>query len=282
MSDLNTSYLVKAALLLFIFSIADLRGQALIPDYKYQSGRIINDSTGKPVSYAHVYNESNRFGTITDREGIFRIPAGTSDTIVVTALGYHGQVIFLEAAGGQEMTYRLVPLTYPIEEVRVVNFRNYEQFKKAFVELELPDTPERRARDHLLAISREAARVGDAEKEIRQQQLQPNIRPVKGNITIYSRDELQRMNLEKVKREESRQQQIDAKYNREIIYQVTKLSPVEITDFMGYCNFNEEWLLQAPFYEIIEKIEEKFEAYKLSKEGGILIHPNLAIPTDLA
>ena len=83
------------------------------------------------------------------------------------------------------------------------------------------------------------------------------------------------LNYAKVLKQEEKQRIIDKKYNREIIYKITRLPEDELTDFMGFCNFSTEYLLNATEYEILVKIEEKFREYKAIKTKGDLIVPGL-------
>ncbi len=273
-------------LLLFLLAYLPghtLFGQALMPSDAMIRGKILNDSTGRAIPFAHLFNESNRFGTISDKNGNFSIPGSHTDTLVVSALGYLARVVYMNDNLYKKSTVvRLFPVVYEIEAVDIISFRDYEHFKKAFVALDLSDTPQRQLRESLQPFIEQAAEEGAGRGEMVQRQLQPNIRPVKGNITLYSKEDLQRMNLEKVKSQEKRQHVIDEKFNRDIVAQVTKLeSDEEITEFMGFCNFTEDFLYQANLYEILVEIERKFKAFKRAKEGGIWLDGSYTFGLDL-
>jgi hypothetical protein len=248
------------------------RAQALLSPASAFHGRIIDDSTRQSVAYSHLFNESKRIGAISDETGTFKIMAKQGDTIIFSAVGYlHKVVVLSDSCKGNNNLITLTPVFYDIEEVSVVAYGDYEDFKKAFLQLELPVTQTKILRNYLAELSVEAGKLGDEEGPVRRQQLQPEIITGPSTVPIYSREDLQRMNLQKVLNMEARQRVIEKKYNRQIIYEVTKLPEDEITDFMGFCNFSESFLYEASPYEILVKIEEKFNAYKLSKGSGDLI-----------
>lgn len=60
--------------------------------------------------------------------------------------------------------------------------------------------------------------------------------------------------------------EIDAvKYNREIIFNITQFPEKELTDFIGFCDFSMDYLLDATGYEIQLEIKEKFKDYLKKK-----------------
>ena len=238
-------------------------------------GILVDDSTGRPVVYAHIFNESRKMGVISDENGEFSLFAETYDTLIFTALNFDGKIVEL-APSVFEGKYVIVMhrIQYEIDEVSIMGFRDYEDFKRKFIALELPETPTDRLRENLAALSIRNANEAVSEDEVRRRVENPWFRPVNGNIPIYSKEDLQRMNFEKVLKHEEKLRVIDEKYNRDIIYQVTKLSQDEITDFMGFCHFDEDYLFRATPYQIVVRIEQKFKEYKKMKEKGELIDSN--------
>jgi len=225
------------------------------------------------VPFALIYNESLRKGFTANQEGKFRIPASEGDTLVITAVGYYGKVVIV-APGFPDyyINITVIPCLYEIDEVKVFAFRDYHDFKDEFLALELENTPARQLRNDLFILSREAAIESDHEREVRESLDRNQGDFAKVGIPILSREEKQMLNYAEVLKKEKRQRVIYEKYNRQLIYNITHLPENELTEFIGYCNFTEEYLYQATAYEILVRIEAKFEEYKRLKEnGGLLI-----------
>ena len=104
-------------------------------------GKIIDDSTGKHISFVQILNESKRKWYICDNEGNFSLQATAGDTLALSALGYLGKVIILNDSDIQDgLTIALSPRVYEIYDVKVFGFRSYSEFKEEFKNLKLPET----------------------------------------------------------------------------------------------------------------------------------------------
>jgi hypothetical protein len=60
-------------------------------------GRILEQKTREPISYANIFNATTQKGTVSNTDGYFRLAiAGVSDVIQVSFIGYQSQLIVLE------------------------------------------------------------------------------------------------------------------------------------------------------------------------------------------
>jgi hypothetical protein len=237
------------------------------------TGVLVEDSTQRVIPYAHIYNESKRTGDISDEEGRFKIKADIGDTLVITAVGYLGRTVM---AGDlwidSFIKIYLTPRLYEIEAVQIRAFKDYADFQRQFAALELSKTQTQLLKENLAQVSAKAAKKAEYENNAKEVIARNN----EGTILYYaapikSRDDLRHENYDRLLRVESKQHIIDKKYNREIIYNITRLTEDEITDFMGFCNFNMDYLFNATEYEIMVKIEEKFREYLAKKSSGELL-----------
>lgn len=262
-------YLKYLIFLIILPAFTPAKSQVFIFKNIYVSGIVIADSTEDKIPFAHIFNESQRRGFIANENGAFQISVNPGDTLIVSALGYYPRVVFLsEANREREIAVKLTPQVYEIGEVSVSAFRDYADFKRKFLALELPNTPTDRLKNNLTLIARKEAKQADYERQVKEILEQPGIKLFSTSVPIYSREERQLQHFAKVLEKEGRQRVIDKKFNRDIIYEITHLSQDEITEFMGFCNFSEEYLFETPQYDILVKIEEKFKEYKLWKESG--------------
>jgi hypothetical protein len=261
---------VKIHLLLLCLSlIGSTHAQQLSLQNNLVKGIIVDDSTEQRIAFVHLYNESQHRGYIADEKGSFIIPAAKGDTLVISSIGYRARVVVLSASRLEmENRITLTPQIYEIDEVRVRAFKDYDDFRRQFLALKLPETPTDVLRNNLAAISHLEAKEAYTKKQMDDRYQKSGVEILSIGVPIRSKADRQMENYTEILKKEERQKIIDKKYNREIIYDITHLSEDELTEFMSFCYFSEEYLYSATEYEILVKIEEKFKEFKLWKENG--------------
>ena len=231
-------------------------------------GRIVDIETGRGIAFAQILNETRRISTISDTSGRYIIRGKVGDTLVFSVLGYLGKYIVLNERNTKAVLVTgLVSRTYDIAEVKVFGYSSYSQFKREFQRLKLPKTETDQLRESLhdiaLKIGKEARYQLAMEKAARGGNL--------ASVKILSPEEIQRLKLKEMMKEERIQVVIDKKFNRQIVADLTGLKDMELDDFMLFCKLDRKFLLKANQYDILVKVLEKFEEFKqLKKNSGIL------------
>jgi hypothetical protein len=117
------------------------------------SGVVLHADSALPVSYVNVINISRGHrGTITDFKGFFSLVVGTGDTIQLTAIGYKKlQVIIPQdyKLNNYTVTFRMEMSAVNLPLVFIFPWPTVEQFKRAFVEVKIPDDDMVRAKRNL-------------------------------------------------------------------------------------------------------------------------------------
>lgn len=194
---------------------------------------------------------------ISDTLGYFRIMAGVNDLLLITAIGYYDLPVLLNDSllhMKELRILRLIPRIYPITEVKIGQLGTYEQFKYNLLNLDLPE-PE---------FQLHSSVIPDIEKGIDTLNLIGPLSVMSPISTIYyllSKEGKSLRKLEKITEEEQFLSQVKHKYNREMLKRITGMEGEELYDFITFCNFSREFLLEASEYEIIETILEKLEEY---------------------
>ena len=87
-------------------------------------GVVIDSKNSDPIPFATVALKSRYFGVITNEDGSFTLPISISDTVrqfEISCLGYESRVVNIQGIETDKLlTYRLKPILYDIEEVRVI------------------------------------------------------------------------------------------------------------------------------------------------------------------
>ena len=251
--------------LLIIFS-QKLSGQLDSQSSEVFSGKIIDDSSGHAIPSVHIWNESTRTGSISNDSGEFSIQAMDQDTIVFSIIGYLSKIIIVSSLN-QNGVVRLKQRTYEIGEVVVRRFRSYESFKYQVIHLELPESDIALLRDQMNVTLAEVALEADRERNIEDKLETGRI----GYTTpLGAGVDREKAFREKISALEKRKRVINAKFNRELVADITQLEGDELTAFIAMCNFSEEYLYESDLYTIIEALYEKLNDYHNMKDTIIV------------
>lgn len=118
------------------------------------TGRVFDDFI-QPLPYAHILVLNSNRGTITDRKGKFSFVVEEGDSVMFSTLGFHRIVITIPDTLEKPFFTRDILLerdTFLIAEVEVYPWKDYEEFKEAFLNLELPEDDMDRARKNIALI----------------------------------------------------------------------------------------------------------------------------------
>lgn len=106
-------------------------------------GFVVARDTLHPIRNTHVISKMAHYGTISNREGQFRIMAHKVDTLWVSCIGYARQLIPVDSTlSGKNLIIRLHPDTITLREVTILPFSNYETFKEMLVTMPSIETPD--------------------------------------------------------------------------------------------------------------------------------------------
>jgi len=129
---------------LFVFCIITLNSFANTQkqDSSFSiSGRVINIENNQPISLATVTIQRSRRGNICDSLGIFHLQVQQSDTLLISALGYKPKKWAVSNHYTPEHTFFTISLetvSYMLDEVAILNWRNWGEFKEEFIQAEVP------------------------------------------------------------------------------------------------------------------------------------------------
>jgi hypothetical protein len=254
---------VKGTFIVFILLLFNILssayGQQVSGEFKL-SGNVMDSLSKAPVAFCHIYNESTRKGTVSDSLGNFSTYVTVGDTLAFLALGYFGKIKIIKSLNEPISEIFLNQKIYEIEDVTIGNSfpQTYPEFKKKFLALELkkntllPDIP--KFDKYKTPMLLDTNVINSAGFMI--------MHPVSGLYYRFSKEEQSKRMVMYLKEQELKQPAVDAKYNRNIVSEITGLTGDDLTNFMGYCNFNFWVLYKAAPYEIAEMITRKFNLYK--------------------
>jgi len=106
------------------------------------SGVVVDADSLEPVPYTSIIIQNTRRGTLSDFYGYFSFVALKNDTIVFSSMGYKKNVFVIPDTITQKR-YSLIHVmnadTIMLSPTVIYPWPTQEEFKKAFVELDIPD-----------------------------------------------------------------------------------------------------------------------------------------------
>lgn len=223
----------------------------------YFKARVLDSLTRKPVAFAHIINTARRTATISDTLGYFYIRTSPGEQLQLTAIGFSASKLTI---GYSILRSRIIhdillqPIIYSIEAVRVNPLGSYQQFKQSFIRLDLPES-EYTIHSSVLTEIEEGTDTLDM-------LIMPIMSPVTALYNLLSKEGKSKRKLRKLLEQEEFERQIDFKYSPDIVSHITGYAGFELYEFMDYCSFRKEFLLNATYYEITQAILFKQREYE--------------------
>jgi hypothetical protein len=119
------------------------------------SGMIVSADSLYPVPYTSILIRGTKHGTISDYYGFFSFVAQENDVIEFIALGFK-PASFIIPDSLEDNKYSMIqvmnPDTYLLKEALILPWPTKEQFKQAFLKLELPNDDAARAQRNIGSI----------------------------------------------------------------------------------------------------------------------------------
>ncbi|MFT7588384.1 MAG: hypothetical protein ACI959_000592 [Limisphaerales bacterium] len=116
------------------------------------SGVIMSSDSLHAVPYVNIYNQYSGIGAISNYQGFFSLVAGEGDTIQFSSVGYKAKYYVIPLAMEADR-YSIIQLltrdTVHLDVTMIFPWPDPEDFKDAFLALDIPDTYLDRARKNL-------------------------------------------------------------------------------------------------------------------------------------
>jgi len=136
----------------FLLSFVAFGVAAQQTHYVQMSGMVLSfDTSRSPIPYATVFNRSLGIGGYTNMDGFYTLVVRAGDSIVVQSLGYGGASIVVPQIDDDIWLYTILlePRAYLLQETVVYPWGTRDQFRQAFVYMNIPDDDLERARKNL-------------------------------------------------------------------------------------------------------------------------------------
>lgn len=215
----------------------------------YFKARVLDSLTRKPVAFAHIINTTRRTATISDTLGYFYIRTSPGEQLQLTAIGFSASKLTIGySILRSPLIYDLLlqPIIYTIEAVRVNPLGSYLQFKQHFITVKLPES--------VYTIHPSVLQEIEEGTDTLDMLIAPALSPVTALYNLLSKEGKSKKKLRKLLEQEDFERQIDFKYSPDIVSHITGYAGFELYEFMEFCSFKKEFLLDASYYQITQAI----------------------------
>ncbi|MEM0941978.1 MAG: hypothetical protein AAF600_17180 [Bacteroidota bacterium] len=233
------------------------------------SGKILDASLKNPLYGAHILNIRSGYLCVSRPDGSFSVPVLQGDTILITHVGFNEKnLIVSEKILEEESLFLLHRSTTILDEVRVIGFPNYQDFKEIILKTEPIDSSIQifglDQVDYSQVFFPQLPSTKDPESEI---SIGGGFRFDLGPLTRKGRE----MNkLEKILEEKNKEEIAFKKFNKKWVRDQTSLRGEELIEFIIFCEFSNQYLMDTPLYMIREKMMtllDEFKSRRRSKEN---------------
>ena len=125
------------------------------------SGIVVNSDSIEPAPFINITIKNTKKGTISDNKGFFSFVAHQGDIVEFAGMGYKTATFLIPNNLTQQRYTWVQPLstdTVYLFETIIYPWSSMQEFKKAFIELKIPNDDEQRAKKNLeLAEMKERA-----------------------------------------------------------------------------------------------------------------------------
>lgn len=215
-------------------------------------GEIVNKETGEIVPYVHILDETKSMGTTSDLNGRFEVMIDPTDTLIFSAVGFEKlMIVFAHEAIDldEEVQISLSPSTYELDPVQIHALQDEATFKREILNLRLPEE-----KKIIIPDSYEGPRDPIARFTLARG-------PLSTVQNMFSKEAKELKKYQEVIKDYPREKAIVAKYNRDIVGEITGLKDEELNDFMLFCKVPDDYILSANEYEIVLAVNNCYKDF---------------------
>jgi len=219
-----------------------------------------------PVPGANIYNLSSKKYVFTDKNGQFTIPVSLNDTLVISKSIYRQTMVIIHEGNIniENESYLLFCKAILLKEVNVYALNpNYEGFKRDVAAIKLPGVYQRL--EGIQLTKEDFANAEDANKG-------PNVlrntalaSPITFLYNSFNKKAKMKQLYNEMLQYEDEIDQVQTKYNRDLVSEITGLKGELLMEFMVFCKFSYYDLIRWTPEQVIFSIKNKFDEYEYFK-----------------
>lgn len=256
MSSLNlTFYGFLAALL----ALTAWQQKESSPPQEIQA-KVVSASNSLPLESVHVINLNTIVGAISDREGIFTIPAQVGDTLYITYLGFKSEKIRVsnDFIRLENSSIALTELAYALEEVVV---RPYQL--TGYLEIDIKYLPISTAFQYSISGLNRSYEARNSRSSGARKLLGSLMNPIESIGSLFKKKGLQLQKLPSIKQDENIRSLLATKFDRKTLTALLQINRDDMEKLLNQCNYSEGFVQSANDLQILDALNLCYEEFKV-------------------
>jgi len=222
------------------------------------SGQVLSRETFKPLPLINVINLRDRTGTVTNKEGKFKLRVRTSDTVILSSVDHIRDTLTFDHLSSKQhfVQILLTPKVYVLREVEVGELGNYDKLKNQILEWE--------------RNKKRTARAFIEEPEPIRTEAPEKIpatwsSPFDMLYETFGKRPQQLRKLAELERRDAYEAAVQYRFTPYVVNSLTGLEGDELVKFMQRCRFSYEFIFTSSDYEFYMAILDYYKAYESDK-----------------
>ncbi len=238
-----------------LFNIA--QAQEKIDSSFVVSGKVIDSHSKKGIAYAYITIEQSFMGTVCDSLGFFSLHIQSNQAIKISAIGYKTQKKSIKTNGdaGIFIEIEMQKNSVLLKEVNVYAFGTWNDFKYQFLKKKLAPEKSIKIDNSILASCKYYDELG---KTMRRGGLGISL-----GMRLGSRNNKKSNALRKLI---AKEQQLQRKYNKKLVAQITHEKGIHLEALMSYINCNATFTYLSEEKDIIKEILRLHQKFRNNKD----------------
>lgn len=229
-------------LILFFLTVTSFQGIAQEKTVEI-SGTIVEAESKAPVPYVHVVNQNTGKGTISNTEGRFWVQIAKTDTLLFSAMGFESYAFTIKKhvnSDKLDVTIELNTSTMELQPVKVFAYKDEQALKRALIAMELPLEQKQSFTSGWTNTKKNIPAGGGISIG----------GPVSALYNVFSKKHKANKKLKGYQEIYDHQKTIRAKYNEDVVVELTGLPEDKVEEFMNFCKLQDSFIDRSNPYEI--------------------------------
>ncbi len=254
--------LFRAEILLFSF-LFGINGFVLgQEDTAIVMGSIRDKSSYKAIPFAQVKNMMLHTRVIADAKGNYIIPICHGDLLKITAIGFEDGFYIVNDSNEfiRDFPIQLEPKVYELKEFTITPYKTVLQFKRAFAQLELKD---KNPSIDLKLPQNYHHQKNEFEEGLGKASFSS---PISALYNAFSHQGKVARKYRLLLAQDYKTKIVQKRFNQEVVAQIVSFdTKEELNDFITFCKFDFDFILNSTDYELIAAIQNKYILYSQTK-----------------
>lgn len=235
---------------------------AFAQDAQIISGKVVTTS-GVGLENVHVINLNLVVGSITNKQGEFKLKAVANDTLHLSILGYKSIKIKVtnDWIKFGNSNIELTESAYALEEVLI-----YPHKLTGFLEIDTKYIPINNSQRYSISGLTKGYEAGKKGPGTINKILSTIFNPADLLYNTFSKKGKQMRKLRQMKEDNEIRKLLSQKFDRDLLTSFLQIDKAELEDVLSQCNYSKSFIQTANDLQILDAISGCFEEYKVLKK----------------